>query len=135
MKKCIEFNPNNAFIKNSKLSDKKYQFLAHYDDFTGERYLHNHKFGYGDLSEMLDKVIVYNNTRRVSIDEEGNYNISTGMPSKKLSWEGFELVVCNDDDIVRFDEWIYVNPSVGVCVDVNGDILIFDKEEVINDEH
>lgn len=135
MKRLVEFKTNNAFLKNSKLSDKKYQFLAHYDDFTKERYLHNHKLGYGDLSEMLDEVIVHNNTGRVFINEDGNYDISTGMPSKRLSWEGFELVVYNEDDTIRFDEWVYINPTVGVCVDVDGDILYFDKEEVINSEH
>lgn len=97
----------------------KHKFVMYYDN--GHEQLHQTRlFGFTNFSNDVDKINCELTCDLFYTNEDGSI---TSVPRKmRPKFCGRELVVYNDDDTIKFDEWVYIDVSKPMhkMYDING---------------
>ena len=102
----------------------KHKFVVYYDELSEQLHL-SKQFGFTDFSKEIDETNCDLTCDVYYVDEKGNRHIKSYKHRSKYC--GRELIIYNDDDTIKFDEWIYIDTSKPNhnIYDINGYELTF----------
>lgn len=97
----------------------KHRFIT-YSEY-GKELLHlTQRFGFTGFSKIVDEANCLLSCDIMYVDKDGKHRRTPR--SKRTKYIGRELIIYNDDNSIRFDEWVYIDVSTPVhtMYDING---------------